>query len=89
MSDKYLKFFLFKRSDRSDHCLGDCPPEFLLMLQTPKAQNIENRRQMKCTISLDLFRALLQSELDGHFPIFFRDFLYALRSFYGCPMIVQ
>ena len=29
--------------------------QIFLMLQTPKAQNIENTRQIKCTISMDSF----------------------------------
>ena len=39
-------FTIFVSSDRNTHCLGDCPPDqFVLTLQTSKAQNMENRLQ--------------------------------------------
>ena len=63
-----------------------CPPEFFLMTQTPKAQNIENRRH---TITLDCFERCVNRNLMARFiakiaesPIFFSASLYALV--YGC-----
>ena len=36
--------YLFKQSNQSARCQGDCLPKYFLTLQTPNAQNIENRK---------------------------------------------
>ena len=60
-------------------------------MQTPNAQNIENRKLIKCTITLDLFCVLHQSTGQCKITVspIFSASLYALRSLYRRPTIVE